>query len=99
MSLVKLHPLRLTQKDYTKLIKDANTTGLTRSGYLRKLINQQEIKPSDSYNKLAWEISKIGTNINQLSHKTKAAGHASREDVETAVFLLKKIIKMMRAMR
>ena len=92
---------RLSAKEYAKLKQDSSNTGLTCSDYLRKLINQQEIKPKppDSYNKLAWEISKVGVNINQLAHKANAAGYTSRKDVETAVFLLKKIIKLMREMR
>lgn len=84
-----LHPLRLTSHDYDKLKKDSANAGLNLSDYLRKLINQQEVKPKppDSYSKLAWEISKIGTSINQIVNKTNAAGLASRGDVETAVFL------------
>ena len=92
---------RLSQNEYAKLIQDSKNTGLTCSDYLRKIINQQEIrpKPPDSYSKLAWEIHKIGVNINQLAHIANTAGTASQEDVETAIFLLKKIYKLMREMR
>lgn len=101
INLKKLHPLRLSEQDYNKLNNDSVNAGLTLSDYLRKLINQQEVKPKppDSYSNLAWEISKIGTNINQLAHKANAAGQASENDVETAVFLLKQIYKLMREMR
>ena len=101
MRLSKLHPLRLTDKDFTKLKQYSINSGLSRSAYLRKLINQQEIKPKppDNYKDIAWEISKIGTNINHIAHNANAAGQVSRDDVETAVFLLKKIIRLMREPR
>ena len=97
----KIHPLRLTEKDYSKLRRDAENTGLTKSDYLRKLINQQEVKPKppDSYSKLAWEIHKVGVNINQIAHKVNAAGNESESDIDTAVLLLKKIYKLMREKR
>jgi len=96
-----LHPLRLSNKDYEKLKCDSENVGLNKSDYLRKLINQQEVKPKppDSYSKLAWEIHKVGVNINQLAHRANAAGSTSGEDIETAIFLLNKIYKLMREMR
>ena len=88
---------RLSEMEYKKLIIDSGNAGLTCSDYIRNLINNKEIKPKppDSYSKLAWEIAKVGTNLNQLAHKANAAGDASQEDVETAIFLLKKIYKLM----
>jgi len=38
-------------------------------------------------------------NINQIAHKANAAGNTSNDDVETALFLLKEIYKLMREMR
>jgi len=89
---------RLSDDEYNKLIKDSSNTGLTSSSYLRKLINQQEVKPKppESYSKLVWEISKIGTNINQIAYKVNAAGNGADTDIDTAVLLLKKIIEQMR---
>ena len=97
---MRLHPLRLTEKDYNKLKQDSQHAGLTNSDYLRKLINQQQIKPKppDSYKELAWEISKIGNDINQIKQKANAVGTATKEDAETTVFLLAKILELMREM-
>jgi len=91
---------RLTEDGYNKLITDSSNTGLTCSTYLRKLIDQQEVRPMppDSYSKLVWEISKVGTNINQLVHKANATSHISNTDIDTAVLLLRKIITLMREM-
>ena len=96
-----LHPLRLSNKDYEKLKRDSENVGLNKSDYLRKLINQQELKPKppDSYSKLAWEIHKVGVNINQLAHKANATESASGEGIEIAIFLLKQIYKLMREMK
>lgn len=92
---------RLSEDDYQKLITDSSNTGLNCSAYLRKLINKQEVrpKPPESYSKLAWEISKVGTNINQIAHTVNSSGHASDTNIDTAVLLLRKIIKLMRDMR
>ena len=96
-----LHPLRLSNKDYEKLKHDSDNVGLNKSEYLRRLINKQEVrpKPPESYSKLAWEIHKVGVNINQLAHKANATGSASGEGIETAIFLLKQIYKLMREMK
>ena len=96
-----LHPLRLSNKDYEKLQSDSENVGLNKSDYLRKLINQQEVKPKppDSYSKLAWEIHKVGVNINQLAHKANVAGSTSDQNIDTAILLLKKIYRLMREMR
>jgi hypothetical protein len=97
----KLYPLRLTVEDYSKLKQDSQNAGLTNSGYLRKLINQQQIKPKppDSYSYLVLELSKIGNDINQIVYKANTAGTTTKKDAETAVFLLAKIIELMREMR
>lgn len=95
-----LFPLRLSEVQLEKLKIDSRNAGLTASDYLRKLINQQQIKPKppDSFKELAWEISKIGNDINQIAHKANAAGRATKKDAETAVFLLAKILELMREM-
>jgi len=56
-----LHPLRLSNKDYEKLKCASENVGLNKSEYLRRLINEQEVrpKPPDSYSKLAWKYGRI----------------------------------------
>jgi len=95
---IKTYPLRLMRKDYKKMKEDSSDLGLSCSAYLRKLIKKQEIKPKppDSYKDLVWKISKIGIDIKQIIDKAKTVESISQKDVETTVFLLSKIIELMR---
>ena len=96
-SNIKIYPLRLSPEDYSKLMQDSDNAGVTVSNYLRKLINYQAIKPKppDSFKELAWEISKIGNDIDQLVRSAEEEG-LDKEEIASVNFLMTKIIELMR---
>ena len=82
----------LKKIEYEKLKKDAQTCGLSRSAYLRRLILKQKIKsrPPEELKQLYTEINRIGNNINQIARSVNA-GIGTPEDAGRAVFLLAKV--------
>jgi len=45
----KAHHLRLTEKEHDKLKENSKITGLSYSGYIRKLINQPKMHHRSSF--------------------------------------------------
>ena len=70
--------LRLNTNEAHKLITNAKACGLTRTAYLRRLLNGYDLKPrpSTELEALRTEIHQIGNNINQIARKANA-GFAS----------------------
>jgi len=93
--------IRLNDREYKYFQKQVELSGLSMNTYILHLIMGYKIKerPHRDYEKLAWEISKVGTNINQIAHKVNAAGNVFNSNIDTAVLLQKKIIELMRDMR
>lgn len=73
--------LRLNADEAQKLITNAKACGLTRTAYLRRLLNGYDLKPRPSaeMEALRTEIHQIGNNINQIARKANA-GFAAREE-------------------
>ena len=63
--------LRLSTNEAQKLITNAKACGLTRTAYLRRLLNGYDLKPRPSaeLEALRTEIHQIGNNINQIARK------------------------------
>lgn len=82
----------LNNKEYEHFQNQLVISGLTKSKYLRRLILQQNIKPRlpKEYAKVVYEISKIGSNINQIAHRSNASRFLSQEDAKTAKLLMQK---------
>ena len=81
--------LRLNADEAQKLITNAKACGLTRTAYLRRLLNGYDLKPRPSaeLEALRTEIHQIGNNINQIARKANA-GFASREETTRALRML-----------
>ena len=81
--------LRLSTNEAQKLITNAKACGLTRTAYLRRLLNGYDLKPrpSTELEALRTEIHQIGNNINQIARKANA-GFASREETTRALRML-----------
>ena len=81
--------LRLSTNEAQKLITSAKACGLTRTAYLRRLLNGYDLKPrpSTELEALRTEIHQIGNNINQIARKANA-GFASREETTRALRML-----------
>ena len=71
---VKRKEIRLTQKEYDKLLQMAATSGKSVSGYIRaKLFGVEKATINavgflEEYRKQIYEMHKTGNNINQLAH-------------------------------
>ena len=88
--------LRLNADEVQKLITNAKACGLTRTAYLRRLLNGYDLKPRPSaeLEALRTEIHQIGNNINQIARKANA-GFASRDEVTRALRMLDRVYELM----
>ena len=84
--------LRLNADEAQKLITNAKACGLTRTAYLRRMLNGYNLKPRPSVEleALRTEIHQIGNNINQIARKANA-GFASREETTRALRMLDEV--------
>ena len=75
--------LRLSTNEAQKLITNAKACGLTRTAYLRRLLNGYDLKPrpSTELEALRTEIHQIGNNINQIAKRLNESGRAYDTDL------------------
>ena len=68
--------VRLSEADMNTLKSKANIAGISISAFIRKAINDTEIKqgPSLELAMLIKELNRIGNNINQIAVKANALG-------------------------
>lgn len=94
----KLHDMhfRLTQDQLRMLTQKAKKCGLSKQGYLIKLIEGTPIRatPSAEVQGLRREINYIGKNINQIVRKANA-GFANADDFDQLKYMMKEIHKLM----
>ena len=92
--------LRLNADEVQKLITNAKACGLTRTAYLRRLLNGYDLKPRPSaeMEALRTEIHQIGNNINQIARKANA-GFATREETTRALQMLDEVYGLLYSMR
>lgn len=88
--------LRLNTNEAHKLITNAKACGLTRTAYLRRLLNGYDLKPrpSTELEALRTEIHQIGNNINQIARSVNA-GIAKPEDAKRGLYLLDQVYELM----
>ena len=88
--------LRLSTNEAQKLITNAKACGLTRTAYLRRLLNGYDLKPRPSaeMEALRTEIHQIGNNINQIARSVNA-GIAKVEDAKRGLYLLEQVYELM----
>ena len=88
--------LRLNADEVQKLITNAKACGLTRTAYLRRLLNGYDLKPRPSaeLEALRTEIHQIGNNINQIARSVNA-GIARPEDAKRGLYLLDQVYELM----
>lgn len=60
------------------------TSSKSMSHFIRKCVLEKEIFEIDCtpFLELAWEISKVGTNVNQIAKKSNKANKIELEDIE-----------------
>lgn len=90
--------LRLSEKQYRHLKKDAEAAGMKMEPYMRDLIMGCEVKPHppEAYKELLRELSVIGNNINQIAHVANAQQNISPEKNYEAIRLVGEAIRIVR---
>lgn len=76
--------VRLTEREYKHLKKQADHAGFKMEPFIRMLIEGCEIKPypPEAYRGLLRELSAIGNNINQIAHVANMNGIRTKENME-----------------
>ena len=88
--------LRLSEAQAQKLRQDAKACGLSKTAYLRRLIEGVELKarPSQELRQLRTEIHHIGNNVNQLARKFNA-GFGNKSDAQQVRYLMEQIYDLL----
>lgn len=88
--------LRLNKAQAQKLRQDAKACGLSKTAYLRRLIEGAELKtrPSQELRQLRTEIHHIGNNVNQLARKFNA-GFGNKGDAQQVRYLMEQIYDLL----
>ena len=88
--------LRLSEAQAQKLRQDAKACGLSKTAYLRRLIEGAELKtrPSQELRQLRTEIHHIGNNVNQLARKFNA-GFGNKGDAQQVRYLMEQIYDLL----
>jgi hypothetical protein len=75
--------IRLSEKEYERLQKHVQKTGLSREALIRALLSGYHPKelPTLDYHALQQQLHSIGVNLNQIAAKANATGH-----IDKAVF-------------
>ena len=87
--------IRLSPRELKRLDSHASRSRLTRSAYLRHLINgvqPKEAPPTDYYHMMR-EIHALGSNLNQLAHWANCTGEMEVFRIEAAIKELRQAIK------
>lgn len=92
MNKIKLS-VRLTDKEYAHLKKQADNAGLKMEPFIRKLIAGKEInpRPPDNIVQLIKEVNHIGNNINQIAKKVNAESSVNQAQLKEILHLLGEI--------
>lgn len=88
--------LRLNRQQAQKLRQDSKACGLSKTAYLRRLIEGVELKarPSQELRQLRTEIHHIGNNVNQLARKFNA-GFGTKGDARQVRYLMEQIYDLL----
>lgn len=86
---------RISKRELEKLTANARKCELTKSAYIRHLINgyQPREAPSMDYHKMIGELKSIGNNLNQLAYIANSLGVVDAEQYHTNVERLRAAIR------
>jgi len=87
--------IRLNPRELRHLDTMAKRSQLTRSAYVRLLVNgfrPKEAPPQDYYAMMR-EIHALGNNLNQLAHRANCTGEMDATNIEVALAELRQAIK------
>lgn len=88
--------LRLTEKEYALLCKQAKAAYLKREPYIRRLIEGCHIVPRrpDEYLPLVKNISAVGKRINEITHEANRTCCITEAQFTELEQLLREILRM-----
>lgn len=74
----------LNEEEHQNLMENVAKVGTTYSDYIRKLIMNAELKEKPDYEfyKVMKELTKIGTNLNQLAKKANSLNFIDKTEYE-----------------
>ncbi|MBR1654535.1 MAG: plasmid mobilization relaxosome protein MobC [Clostridia bacterium] len=74
----------LNEEEHQKLMDNVSKVGTSYSDYIRKLIMDTELKEKPDYEfySVMKELTKIGTNLNQLAKKANSLNFIDRNEYE-----------------
>lgn len=87
--------VRLTEREYKHLKRQAANAGLKMEPFIRKLIMGENItpRPPDNIVNLIREVNYIGNNINQIAKKVNSENRVSQSQLEEIMRLLGEIYR------
>lgn len=80
--------IRLTPSEKEEIIKKAEQARMTISGYILSLSENKKIMVAENIPQLLLEITRIGTNINQIAHIGNSQRFVYREQLEEVIRLM-----------
>ena len=88
----------LSEKEYIKLEKLAEITGLKKAPIVRSLITGCELKPHppENFAKLLRELSAIGSNINQIARVANTTKTISSDEITEIQTMFKTLWRMLK---
>ena len=86
-------PLRLNEREYQRLTKQVEISGLSREEYLRSLILDKEIhpRPCTHHAELVRKVAGLCNNANQLAHRANSTGMAGQQSVDEMTRIAKEV--------
>lgn len=90
--------VRLNDKEYGELIRQAESAGMFLSPYIRLLLNQAAAPSPKTgrYDELLKNLSRIGGQINEIAHTANARKQIRDEDIVTAAALMEKVWRLVK---
>lgn len=90
----QLH-FRLTQSELKTLQKKAKQAHMSISSYIIALSENKKITVAENIPELLLEITRIGTNINQIAHIGNSQKYVSKQQLDEIVNLLEDVKSLM----
>jgi len=82
----------MNDKEQNQLVKQVQSSGLSKSEFLRQRILNVDIKPRppDEYIKIYKLLSNLANNVNQIAKHANATGYIDPNQMDAAVLLIRK---------
>lgn len=87
--------LRVTPSELRELQKKAEISHMSVSGYIMTLSENKKITVAENIPELLLEITRIGTNINQIAHIGNSQKYVSKQQLDEVLNLLEDVKSIM----